>query len=80
MIISNMKRERLLIQAMMLVTMLVSTMVFSACGDDDDKEKSMVGQINTMLTGGWRGQPVTGSGMIICKFGNDGSIGVAVSV
>ncbi len=63
----------------MLVTMLVSTMVFSACGDDDDKEKSMVGKINTMLTGGWRGQPVTGSGMIICKFGNDGSIGVAVS-
>lgn len=62
----------------MMATLLLS--VFVACGSDDSNDDgNIVRSINQALTGGWRGTPITGKGAIVCNFGSDGSLGVAVS-
>lgn len=72
----NDMKQRTFLSVMMAVLMMTA---FVACGDDDKDDGGTVNGINQKLTGGWRGKPMTGSGAIICNFGSNGSLGVAVS-
>ena len=69
-----------------IFVMAVVCVGFASCGDDDEDNGVIdnsgdtgVGIISKALTGSWTGKPVGQSGMLVCKFGENGSLDMAVS-